>query len=192
MEEEIWKDIEELDNLYEISNMGRIRNKRNAKIISIKNSKGWYLCLTRYINQKTIAVRPHQLVAKYFLNKKHFKSMPYENRNEIDFNILQVNHKDENLQNNCINNLEWCTPKYNANYGTRNERMKKQKILKYGKKIRQYDLNGNYIRTWRSISEIKDSYNYHYASIINCCKGKYKQSYGYIWQYESDVKENGI
>jgi hypothetical protein len=30
----------------------------------------------------------------------------------------QINHKDENKLNNCADNLEWCTAKYNINYGT--------------------------------------------------------------------------
>ena len=37
-------------------------------------------------------------------------------------NLPQINHKDENKQNNCISNLEWCTNVYNRNYGTRNKR----------------------------------------------------------------------
>lgn len=36
---------------------------------------------------------------------------------------LQVNHKDENKINNDVSNLEWCTPLYNCNYGTRNKRI---------------------------------------------------------------------
>lgn len=39
-----------------------------------------------------------------------------------------VNHKDENKLNNNMDNLEWCTYKYNSNYGTINERLSKQKI----------------------------------------------------------------
>lgn len=34
-------------------------------------------------------------------------------------NLSQVNHKDENKENNCIDNLEWCTNNYNGQYGTR-------------------------------------------------------------------------
>ena len=37
-------------------------------------------------------------------------------------NLPEVNHKDENPLNWNLDNLEWCTHKYNMNYGTINER----------------------------------------------------------------------
>lgn len=60
----------------------------------------------------------HKLVAEAFLDKSNFKKMPEENIVDIDINKLHINHKDENKVNNCIDNLEWCTQKYNNNYGT--------------------------------------------------------------------------
>lgn len=40
-------------------------------------------------------------------------------------NLPCINHKDENKLNNAVGNLEWCTYKYNANYGTRTARASK-------------------------------------------------------------------
>ena len=77
-----------------------------------------HLCKNSKI--KTFGV--HKLVAIMFLPNK--------------FNYNQINHKDENKQNNCVNNLEWCTTIYNINYGTRTKRAvetrKKNRILKKG------------------------------------------------------------
>lgn len=42
---------------------------------------------------------------------------------------LQVNHKDEDKENNCIENLELMTQKENCNYGTRNQRISQTKRL---------------------------------------------------------------
>lgn len=39
--------------------------------------------------------------------------------------LTQINHKDENPANNCLENLEWCSPKYNSNYGHHNENIRK-------------------------------------------------------------------
>lgn len=51
-------------------------------------------------------------------------------------NILpQINHKDENPANNNVENLEWCSSKYNANYGTRNERNSKKVICLETKQV---------------------------------------------------------
>ena len=38
---------------------------------------------------------------------------------------MQINHKDENKANNCIDNLELMTNKENSSYGTRNARISK-------------------------------------------------------------------
>ena len=44
-------------------------------------------------------------------------------------NLPQVNHKDENPQNNRVDNLEWCTNKYNVNYGTALVRMAQKNMI---------------------------------------------------------------
>ena len=62
-------------------------------------------------DNKTKQYQIHRLVAIAFL--------PNEN------NYPFVNHKDENPSNNRVDNLEWCTPKYNVNYGTARERLSK-------------------------------------------------------------------
>ena len=78
-----------------------------------------------------------------------------------------------------MQNLEWCDPKYNANYGTRND-----KVASSNKKpILQYDLEGNFIREWPSATDVGKEFR---KAISNCLKGRSKSSYGYKWKYKNE------
>lgn len=125
---EIWRDVKDADNLYQVSNFGRIRSK--DRIIKCHNGRTYYLhqriIKTKAINSGYIVVifhlqngkklhrLVHRVVAESFL--------PNPNKYE------QVNHKDENKKNNNVDNLEWCTRKYNNNYGTCQERRIKSRL----------------------------------------------------------------
>jgi hypothetical protein len=51
---------------------------------------------------------------------------------------------------------------------------------KKSKPVKQYDLEMNYIKTWKSV---KDAENQFGKGISNCARGKSKTSNGYIWKY---------
>lgn len=97
-------------------------------------------------------------------------------------NLPQVNHKDENPLNNCVENLEWCTAEYNINYGTRNKRVAE----KLSKKIEQYTLDGRLVKIWDSMRDIERELGYSSGHICRCCKGQRKSAYGFIWAYADD------
>ena len=67
----------------------------------------------------------------------------------------------------------------------------KHTIQRKNRKIKQYTLDGEYIKTWDSIIEIEDFINVKKAqsNIVACCKGRKKRAYGYIWRYEEDNSE---
>lgn len=125
---EIWKPIANYEGLYEVSNEGNVRSlnyRHTGKVQVLKLSVNRYGYLQVNLHskegkQKTYKV--HRLVAQAFI--------PNPN------NLPEVNHKDENKTNNCVENLEWCDRKYNNNYGSRNEKMSKtlSKVLK-GRKL---------------------------------------------------------
>lgn len=166
--EEIWKAIKENEK-YEISNLGKIRNKKTGRILKTSiNNKGYERVII-YINKKPKCYYIHKIVANVFL----------ENPN----NFKEINHKDENKLNNCVNNLEWCSSKYNANYGTRTKRILKSKE-KNLKTIIQKNKQGNIIKIWKNILEIQEKTTYNKQCIYRCCIGKYKSYRNYIWEYE--------
>lgn len=51
------------------------------------------------------------------------------------------------------------------------------------RKVEQYDLEKNYIKTWNSLREIERKTKMSHSNISDCCKGKYKTVYGYIWRF---------
>ena len=91
-----------------------------------------------------------------------------------------VNHKDENTSNNCVDNLEWCTAKYNTNYGTGISRRSKSK----NKPIIQLGIDNSIIKNWASAKEAAIELGLHPGNISRCCNGMRKQAYGYIWRYK--------
>ena len=180
---EVWKDITGYEGLYQVSNLGRVRSLIRNKVLKPANhvTINGYQKVSLYKNNKLKTMQVHRLVAEAFiLDKTNFKSMPDEDRSMINLDALQVNHKDENKQNNCVNNLEWCTQKYNTNYGTKQDRESKIKT-KYH--VLQYDLDGNLIRKWENLREIVLNTDYNKSNIMYCCQKKYKTAYGYKWEY---------
>ena len=100
---EIWKNIEGFKDLYQVSNLGRIRRRDTLKVLKpLTLTKGYKGVRLYYENTKAITKKIHRLVAKYFLDNS--------------LNLPQVNHKDGNKSNNRVENLEWCSNDYNMNH----------------------------------------------------------------------------
>ena len=182
---EIWKDIVGYEGLYQVSNLGNVKSLNfnhtgKEKIMKqIKHHTG-YIIIGLVKNGIKKQHMVHKLVINAFnQNKDNVKFMPYENFNDISFNNLDVNHKDENKENNKLSNLEYCTRLYNTNYGTRGKRISKNG----SKPVNQYDLDGNFIKRWNSLSEISKELNITSGNISMCCTGKYKTTHGYKWKY---------
>ena len=178
--EEIWKDIEGYEGLYKISNLGRVKSLRNfsgvhkkyykyEKIMKpVDNGRGY---LTAMLSKNKIKKHKyiHRLVTQEFI------ANPY--------NLPEVNHKDENKKNNCVNNLEWCERIYNNQYGTKNKRGAEKR----GIKVLQIDINTNkIINIFPSIRQAARTNKLLFSSIRACCVGKARQAYGYKWRYADD------
>ncbi len=173
---EIWKPIKDFENLYEVSNFGRVkslnyRHTEKERILkpSKSNNDGYLqVCLTK--DKKTYCKRIHRLVAEAFI--------PNPN------NYREVNHKNENKTDNRIENIEWCDRTYNINYGDRNSKMINNRKGKTApKEIIQYTKEGIIINKWNSISDINKQLGYSTGNISACCSGKRNTSYNCKWEY---------
>lgn len=155
--------------MYLIDENGSIFSEYSKKYLKTHlNNRGYVVCQLRDINSKNCIVLVHRLVAKTFIPNKFAEQ-------------LEVNHKDGNKLNNNVDNLEWCTRKENIRHGIQNglisQLMSKRSIL-------QYDLKNHFMKKWKSTVEIESVLGYNHSNIVNCCKNRYKQAYGYIWRYE--------
>lgn len=54
------------------------------------------------------------------------------------------------------------------------------------RKICQYTIKGEYIKTWKCLSEIEHNLGYFGTCIRECCLGKITKSYGFIWCYDGE------
>lgn len=168
---EIWKDIDGFAGKYQVSNRGRFKifNYMNTGKTEVTtgfiDSCGYKsVCLSN--NGENQQVKLHRLVAKYFIPNPG--------------NLPEVNHKDEDKTNNCIENLEWCTSKYNCNYGTRNIRMG----AKHGKPLIGISKFSGLVVEFDSTREAHRVTGINQGSISACCRGKLNSSGGFIWMYK--------
>lgn len=157
------KDIKGFEGIYAITSCGRVWSYRNEMFLKPKITKDGYLRVKLCKNGKMKHIGVHRLVAEAYL--------PNPN------NLPQVNHKDENKKNNCLQNLEWCDASYNINYGT----CVKRRSAKRKKPILQFDLEGNFIREWNSAVDVGKRER---ANIKECLRGRTKTAYNYIWKYK--------
>lgn len=166
MNKELWRMIPGYEGLYMVSNFGRVKSLKRNIILKERLAKEGYVRVVLYKHSKGKSYYIHRLVAQAFL----------ENPN----NYRCVNHKDENKRNNHADNLEYCTHKYNSNYGTAKSRHR-EKMKKYFKPVYQYTLDGKYVSEYESIAHASLMTGYSQQNIGKCCLGKYQQAYGFQW-----------
>lgn len=194
----MWKDIDGFDGAYQINENGEVYSHKTHKILkNVIGTHGYYLIYLTAQGGKTVVKQIHRLLALAFIPNP-------ENKPCID-------HIDGNRKNNSLSNLRWCTVKENNNNPVFKERCSKSKLgtklskeairkryetwvrngrhvnrsLNNGKSKRvvQYDLNMNQVNIFPSLMEVFRHFGYNPSNVGNCCNGKKKTAYGYIWKY---------
>lgn len=174
---EVWKPVPGYEQFYEVSNFGRVRSfsrpvrKRRGNKVVLEMQEGrilkpavthkGYFAVKLYDDTKSHMFPIHRLVLSTFVPNPE--------------NLPQVNHKDENKQNNRVDNLEWCSAKYNRNYGS-------VRSWNY-KPVKQFTKAREFIREFESIISASRCTGIAATNIGNCAKHKRPSAGGYIWQY---------
>ena len=166
--DEIWCPVKNYESLYEVSDQGGVKSIGYGKerILSSQRNTCGYLKVSLYKNGEKKNLFVHRLVAQTFIPNPD--------------NLPEVNHKDENKENNSVQNLEWCSSKYNTNFGTRTQRQAE----KLSKPILQYTKSGEFIREWKSIRDVERNLEFYHGNISSCCTGRYKSAYNFIWKFK--------
>ena len=160
----LWKDVTGYEGKYLVSDEGEVmslprRFRTKAKILKPgKRGRGEtlysFVVLSDGENVEHLAV--HRLVATAFL--------------ENPMGLPEVNHKDENPLNNCVENLEWCSRQYNIEYSK-------------AKRVMQSTMDGEKIAEYKSVSVASQMTGIKRTAINNALTGWSKTAGGYIWNY---------
>lgn len=178
---EIWKDINDFNGKYKISNYGRVKSEYLGGHIlkQGKNSNGYWLVILSK-DGVSYTRKVHRLVANAFMNTSN-----------KDLVVDHIKSVTEQECNNKLINLRMVTLKENVQHSIRCGRFKNPPLYKKcginhhsSKPVAQYTLNGIFIRNFECLDDAIRYLNKQSASnISNCCKGITKQAYGYKWKF---------
>ena len=186
MMEEIWKDIEGFEGLYQVSNLGRVRSldryytathsraigtpvryKKKGVILKLTlNKRLGYVYISLKVNGNVFTKSVHRLVGKAFVDGY--------------FEGADINHKNEDKTDNRAENLEWCTRQYNLTYNGLSKRVG----ISQGKPVEQMTLDGKVIAAFPTIGEAGRATGLAVTHISESCHSNKKTCGGYRWKFK--------
>lgn len=173
---------------YSVTDTGEVFSHITNKWLKPNLMSNGYKTVELFNKDKSKRLLIHRLVAEAFI--------------ENPLNLPFINHKDENKGNNDVENLEWCTAKYNQNYGSCLE--KRMKTMRegywasekahadrlrcgkrtqelHGKRVVQKTKSGAIVAEFISINEAMRRTRIRH--IHEVCVGKRKSAGGYVWEF---------
>lgn len=185
---EQWKPIKNYEELYEVSDLGRVRRKDSyiktgirhsevrlwkGRVLKSRLKKNGYLTVDLSKEQQVKTVSVHRLVAQAFCEKEN------EEQNV-------VNHINANKLDNRAANLEWVTSKENKSHAIKNGLY----LCTFKKKVRCKQLNMEFESSYQAAEYLNNKYYGNSktikgmsAKIRECCNGHQKIAYGFSWEY---------
>lgn len=176
MKEE-WRSVVGYEGLYEVSNHGRVKSlakmwlngrRREERILKEFLHSGYvHVTLCKNGTQKQWHV--HRLVAMAFIPNP-------ENKDFVD-------HINTIRNDNRVENLRWVTRQENYDNPISQKRQKESVM----RQVLQYDLEGNLINAFPSITDASKKTGVRISAIHQSCSGHTITSKGYIWRFKEDA-----
>lgn len=150
------------DTYYIVYSDGRIYSEKTKRFLKPRADTNGYLQVALRINGNTVEKLVHRLVAKSFLKRKS--------------ESMVVNHKDFDITNNHVDNLEWVSQKENIHYS-----FSRRRYSKRIRKVGMLDKSGKLMKEFETINQAERETGI--KNISRCCRGLRKTAGGYRWRW---------
>ena len=193
---EEWRDVVGFEELYSVSNMGRVYSKKYKKILKTKIEPDGYE-IVRFNLSKLHRRFVHVLVAQAFIGipegcQVHHKDCNKSNNKLDNLAVLtkeehiRIHNEGKRVEKTCV----VCGNKFTINKSRADHRTTcseecKIKLMRSTQKgILQYTKEGEFVRRWNSIAEVHNTLNIERTGVCAVCNNRIPSYKGYVWMYE--------